>query len=262
MEWCQARGHRPCLHRCAARNLHVGATQAITGHSVGLMGGVFRGFGPELYEFFEGITAHNDKAWFTAHRQQYETQVREPLEALFSDLESTFGEAKLFRIHRDVRFSKDKTPYKTAQAGLIHLPGGSTRYLQVNADGVMIGAGVPHMDAAQLARYREAVAGSPGEELASAIATLAKAKYIVGTLGPEGITPEGELKRVPRDYAPDHPRGDLLRCKSLIAAVSFDRPSWLGSAKAITEVSKRWTAMQPVIDWLDTHVGPAEPRTR
>jgi uncharacterized protein (TIGR02453 family) len=226
------------------------------------MGGAFRGFGPELYEFFEGLTANNDKAWFTEHKQQYETQVREPLEALFSDLEPAFGEAKLFRIHRDVRFSKVKTPYKTAQAGLIHLPGGSTRYMQVNADGVMFGAGVPHMDPGQVARYRAAVAGDAGEQLASAIATLTRAKYVVGTLGPDGITPEGELKRVPRDYPPDHPRGDLLRCKSLIAAISFDRPAWLGSPRAVTEVAKRWTAMQPVISWLDTHVGPAEPRTR
>lgn len=240
----------------------VGATQVVTPLSVGLMGGAFRGFGPELYEFFEGLTANNDKAWFTEHKQQYETHVRQPLEALFSDLEPTFGEAKLFRIHRDVRFSKNKTPYKTAQAGLIHLPGGSTRYLQVNADGVMIGAGAPHMDAAQLARYREAVAGSSGEQLASAIATLTKAKYVVGTLDPDGITPEGELKRVPREYPPDHPRADLLRYKSLIAAVSFDRPAWLGSANAVAKVSKRWTEIQPVIDWLDTYVGPADARSR
>lgn len=226
------------------------------------MGGAFTGFGPELYEFFDGLTANNDKVWFTAHKAQYETQVRLPLEALFSDLEPEFGEAKLFRIHRDVRFSHDKTPYKTAQAGLIHLPGGATRYLQVNAEGVMIGAGAPHLDSGQVARFRAAVAGDAGADLADAIGALRKSRFLVGTLGPEGITPDGELKRVPREYPPDHPRGDLLRYKSLIAAMSFDRPVWLGSAKAVGEVAKRWRATQPVIDWLDTHVGPGDPRTR
>jgi hypothetical protein len=76
-----------------------------------------------------------------------------------------------------------------------------------------------------MARYREAVAGSAGEQLASAIANLTVAKYMVGTLGPEGVTPEGELMRVPRDYPPDHPQGDPLRYKSLIGAVPFDRPA-------------------------------------
>lgn len=224
------------------------------------MTGSFRGFGPGLYEFFEGLIENNHKGWFTEHKAQYQTEVKEPLEALFDDLEPKFGAAKLFRINRDVRFSHDKTPYKTAQAGIIHVDGGVTRYLQVGPDGIMIGVGSPHMDAGQLARYREAVGGTPGESLAATVASLRRARYMVGTLGPDGITPEGDLKRVPAGFPPDHPRAALLRCKSLIAAVSFDRPAWLLKPKAVGEVATRWNAMQPVIDWLATHVGPADPR--
>lgn len=224
--------------------------------------GSFRGFGPGLYEFFEGITEHNDKAWFTEHKALYVEAVRTPLEDLFDDLEPDFGEAKLFRINRDVRFSHDKTPYKTAQAGIIHLPGGATRYLQVSASGLMVGVGGPHFDSAQVARYREAVGGRPGEALAATIDGLRRSGHQVGTLGPEGITPEGELKRVPSGFAPDHPRADLLRYKSLIAAISFERPSWLATNRTVSEVAKRWRAMQPIADWLADHVGPGDPRRR
>jgi uncharacterized protein (TIGR02453 family) len=220
----------------------------------------FRGFGPGLYEFFEGLSAHNERAWFAEHKAQYESQVREPLEALFDDLEPEFGPARIFRIHRDVRFSKDKTPYKTSQAGLIDRGNGATRYLQVGADGVMIGVGAPHFDREQLSRFRRAVGGDDGEELAEVLAGLRRRRYDVGTLGPDGITSTGELKRVPSGFPPDHPRADLLRYKSLIAAVSFDRPTWLGSSKAVAEVTTRWRLMQPLADWLERAVGPAAPR--
>ncbi len=224
------------------------------------MAASFSGFGPGLYEFFEGLSAHNDRAWFAEHKAQYDSEVREPLEALFDDLEPEFGPARIFRIHRDVRFSKDKTPYKTAQAGLIDRGSGATRYLQVGADGVMIGVGAPHFDREQLSRFRLAVGGDDGEELADVLAGLRRRRYDVGTLGPDGITPTGELKRVPSGFPPDHPRADLLRYKSLIAAVSFDRPAWLESAKAVAEVATRWRLMQPLADWLERAVGPAAPR--
>lgn len=220
----------------------------------------FSGFGPGLYEFFEGLAANNDRAWYAEHKSEYESQVRAPLEALFDDLEPEFGAARLFRIHRDVRFSRDKTPYKTSQAGLIDTGTGSTRYLQVDAVGVMIGVGAPHFDRDQLARYRQAVGGDAGEELAALVAGLRRRHYDVGTLGPDGITPVGELKRVPTGFPPDHPRADLLRYKSLIAAVSFERPGWLETSKAVAEVAKRWRVMQPLADWLDRAVGPPTPR--
>lgn len=222
------------------------------------MSGSFSGFGPGLYEFFDGLEANNDRAWFAEHKGRYEAEVRDPLEALFDSLEDEFGPAKLFRIHRDVRFSKDKRPYKTAQGGLIRRPGGSTWYLQVDASGVMVGAGAPHFDRGQLERYRSAVGGSPGEALADHVAALRRRRYAVGTLGPSGVDPAGDLKRVPAGFATDHPRADLLRYKRLIVAVSSERPAWLTSSRAAAEVAKRWHAMQPVDDWLDEHVGPPE----
>lgn len=219
----------------------------------------FEGFGPGLYEFFEGLAVHNDRGWFAEHKVQYETEVRAPLEDLLDALEPEFGAARLFRLHRDVRFSKDKSPYKTQQGGLIDMGTGCTRYLHVDAAGIMLGTGAPHLDRDQLARFRDAVAGSPGEELGDVVRGLRRRRFDVGTLGPGGITPEGDLQRVPRGYPADHPRADLLRCKSLIAAVSFERPTWLESGRAVAEVTRRWRAMQPLADWIGAHVGAASP---
>ena len=160
----------------------------------------FSGFGRGLYEFFEGLAANNDRAWYAEHKSEYESQVRAPLEALFDDLEPEFGAARLFRIHRDVRFSRDKTPYKTSQAGLIDTGTGSTRYLQVDAVGVMIGVGAPHFDRDQLARYRQAVGGDPrrvvpGHE-AAVFEQFPAQRFDDGLLGSEIFLRPGDERRL------------------------------------------------------------------
>ena len=122
----------------------------------------FRGFGPRVSTFFADLAEHNERDWFLAHKAEFVSDVKEPFEALLDALEPTFGPGKLFRINRDIRFSADKSPYKTAQAAIIDQGPRGTLYVQVSATGAMIGAGAPHFDPEQLRRYREAVAGDPG----------------------------------------------------------------------------------------------------
>lgn len=220
------------------------------------MAPAFQGFGQAMLEFFEDLEDNNDKAWFDAHRSTYLDEVKAPLQALLDELEPEWGRAKLFRINRDIRFSADKRPYKTQQAALIDRGARGTLYVSVDADGIMVGCGTPHLDSAQVARWRAAVAGEPGEELADLVARLRRSSYVVGTLGREGITAEGDLKRVPKPYPADHPRADLLRLKALVAARSWQRPAWLGTRRTLTEVRRAWTATEPLADWLGTHVGP------
>ena len=220
------------------------------------MAPAFQGFGQAMLEFFEDLEDNNDKAWFDAHRSTYLDEVKAPLQALLDELEPEWGRAKLFRINRDIRFSADKRPYKTQQAALIDRGARGTLYVSVDADGIMVGCGTPHLDSAQVARWRAAVAGEPGEELADLVARLRRSSYVVGTLGREGITAEGDLKRVPKPYPADHPRADLLRLKALVAARSWQRPAWLGTRLTLTEVRRAWTATEPLADWLGTHVGP------
>lgn len=222
----------------------------------------FTGFGPQVHDFFAQLAEHNDRDWFLAHKPDYLTSVREPFEALLAELEPTFGPGRLFRINRDVRFSADKSPYKTVQGAVIERGAPGTLYVQVNAEGAMIGAGVPQFDAGQLRRYREAVAGDAGVELAALVARLRRSSFAVGTLDDgevaDGI---GDLKRVPTPYPADHPRADLLKLKRIIAARSFDQPAWLRSHAAVARITSVWQRLDPLGDWLAEHVGaPTEAR--
>src|SRR6476469_9401225 len=111
----------------------------------------FGGFTDEAFAFYEGLQADNSKPYWTAHKDTYERHVREPLLGLCAELEEEFGPIKVFRRYRDVRFSKDKTPYKTHQGG--HTSEGF--YVQVDADGLMVAGGMHAPTSDQLHRYRE-----------------------------------------------------------------------------------------------------------
>jgi uncharacterized protein (TIGR02453 family) len=206
----------------------------------------FRGWPSEALEFYEGLTADNSKSYWTAHLNVYETQVRGPMEELLAALEPEFGAGKIFRPYRDVRFSKDKSPYKTHLAAW--LAGGG--YLQLSADGLAAGTGMYQMAPDQLDRYRRAVTDEwSGKELTSLIATVEKA----------GISVHGRdsLKTTPRGYPKDHPRLDLLRHKGLVAWQEWTPAAWLGTAAAKKRVVDFLHTSHPLREWLDTHVGPS-----
>src|SRR5689334_3791821 len=112
----------------------------------------FGGFGPAAFTWFAGLEKDNNKAWFDAHRDTYEREVRGPLTEL---LEELAGDAPVWlaRPNRDVRFSKDKSPYKTRAYGTID----GRLYCELSSPGLFAGTGLYHMDAGQLERYRAAV---------------------------------------------------------------------------------------------------------
>ena len=101
----------------------------------------FQGFGKGACRFYEELAEDNSRDWFAANRARYEAEVRAPLEYLLDDLADEFGEGKVFRPNRDVRFSKDKSPYKTNAAAVIEGGSGHALYMQISADGLMIGGG-------------------------------------------------------------------------------------------------------------------------
>jgi uncharacterized protein (TIGR02453 family) len=205
----------------------------------------FRGWPSEALEFYDGLSADNSKSYWTAHLTVYETQVRAPMEELLAALEPEFGPGKIFRPYRDVRFSKDKSPYKNHLAAW--LTGGG--YLQLSASGLATGTGMYHLEADQLGRYRRAVAEEwSGKELTDRIATLERAG--IGVLGRDS------LKTTPRGYPNDHPRIDLLRHKGLVAWQEWPPAAWLGTAAAKTRVIGFLRGSRPLREWLDTHVGP------
>jgi uncharacterized protein (TIGR02453 family) len=204
---------------------------------------MFEGFGPEAVAWFEGLERDNSRAYFHATRPTYEEQVREPLEDLLDELAGEIGgEVKVFRQHRDVRFSKDKSPYKTRTYGVIH--GGAALYAEISARGLFAAAGYWRMSPEQLERYRAAVLDdAAGEALAAGVASSPLEVF------------EPELKTAPRGYPRDHPRVALLRHKSLIAGSRMPPGPDLGTRGALDHVAGTWESARPITAWLDEHVG-------
>lgn len=200
----------------------------------------------EAIEFFEGLEADNSKTYWQEHKAIYEQSVRAPMDELLAEMAPEFGEPKVFRPYRDVRFSNDKSPYKTAIAA--SLAGGG--YVQLTAEGLGAGSGMYMMAPDQLERYRSAVAAGPsGNELTSLIGVAASA----------GIDVSGHevLKRAPRGYPSDHERIDLLRNKGLVAWKQWPAGAWLGRPSGKTRIVAFLRAAGPLNDWLAANVGPS-----
>lgn len=214
----------------------------------------FRGFPPEALEFYRGLEADNTKAYFDAHRETYERAVREPLEDLLAEGAAEFGAGKVFRPHRDVRFSKDKSPYKLSASAVAHR-GAASYYLALSTAGLHVGGGVYELSRDQRNRYREAVVrprtGKALERISSALAA-------------DGFTFTGpDLKRAPKGYDPGHERIALLRRTRCAATRAYPPgPDVHQPRRARAAVLGTWRAIGPLIAWLDKHVGPAtEPAT-
>ena len=204
----------------------------------------FRGWPKEAVTFFESLEADNSRDYWHAHKATYEQSVRGPLEALLDELAGEFGEAKIFRPNRDIRFSADKSPYKTNIAATI----GTRGYVSFSADGLGTGSGYYVMAPDQLDRYRKAVVdGRKGARLESVTDELKAGGIELGAYD--------TLKTAPRGYDKEHPRIELLRLKGLIAWRSWPVAAWMATAKAKGRVVDVLRAAQPMIDWLDKNVG-------
>jgi uncharacterized protein (TIGR02453 family) len=204
----------------------------------------FRGWPAEALEFFEGLEAENSKAYWQRNKDAYESLVRAPMEELLAELEPEWGEGRIFRPYRDVRFSADKSPYKTHIGATV-----GDGYVQLTSNGLGAGAGMWEMAPGQLQRYREAVdEARSGNKLAAIVAAVRAA-------GTE-VTGHDVLKTAPRGYAKDHPRIELLRYKGLIAWQEWPAGAWLGTRRAKDRVVKFLELSVPLTKWLRTHVGP------
>lgn len=212
----------------------------------------FRGFPEGALDFFVELEANNERSWWLANKARFDAEVREPMRALLDQLEPGHGTFHVFRMNRDTRFSKDKSPYKLAHAAVTEREGGATLYVQLDRSGLFVGGGVYHPARDQLARYRAAVADDrAGPELEVAVDAVRKAGVDVGS-------GEDVLARAPKGYPPDHPRIDLLRWKGCITSRAIGAPAWLHTARAAKEVEKVWQRSEPVLSWLDAHVGPSQ----
>jgi uncharacterized protein (TIGR02453 family) len=208
----------------------------------------FRGFPPQAVSFYEALHADNSRAFWQAHKSEYDSFVKAPMLDLLAEL-ADHGPFHVFRPYQDVRFAKGRPPYKEQIGAYGESEGGAGHYVQFSADGLMIGAGYYAMASDQLARFREAVADDArGGELATLVEDAGRTGLSAGAIS--------ELKTAPRGYPKDHPRVEILRRKGLIMHRSWPVAPWLHTAKVVTRVRDGWERARPVCEWLDAHVGP------
>jgi uncharacterized protein (TIGR02453 family) len=218
----------------------------------------FTGFPDEGLVFYEGLEADNSKTYWTQHKADWEAHVRAPFQALLDELAPEFGVVKIFRPYRDVRFSADKTPYKTHQGASVRSedPGVlGAWYVQISADGLRVAGGVWRLESDQVARYRRAVAdGVQGPRLAAEVQRLSAAGYGIGG---------DRLTRPPKGFdVDDDARADLLLHKSLSAHQQWEPAEWLHEREALDRVRTAWREFVPLNRWLADNVGPTSKEIR
>ena len=212
--------------------------------------GEFTGFPGSAFAFYRGLAEDNSKAYFDEHRDVYDHEVRLPMEELLAAVADTYGDnAKVFRPNRDVRFSKDKSPYKDHIGAVLREgEGRPVLYVQLNGEGMFAATGYYWMSRDQLERFYAAIDDDrKGTELEGLVAEARDAGLDVGG---------SQLKTGPRGYAKDHPRIELLRHKHLTTSRTWPEYKWMQTREALRRITATWEEGEPINAWLEQHVGP------
>ncbi len=221
----------------------------------------FSGFPVEALQFLADLAANNNKPWFTENKPKYEENVLAPARdfvlALGVELQVLSPEVvadprvnkSIFRIYRDVRFSKDKTPYKTnlalwfpatASGAKFDKPG---YYFSLEADSLMLGVGIHGFAKPLLKAYRDAVVDPElGPELAKIVAQTLAIGYGIG---------EKTYKRTPRGYDPEHEYADLLLYSGLTAGFQSEIPAELHTADLVDYCFEKYAELAPLVHWIE-----------
>ncbi len=213
----------------------------------------FTGFPVAALDFYDDLEVDNTKSFWESHKHVYDESVKAPMVALTAALEPEFGKAKIFRPYRDVRFAKDKTPYKTHQGAFVAAGPALGWYVEISPRGVRVGAGFYEASGERLAAIRDAIVeDKSGGALQRLLTRLEKAGFEVG----------GErLKTAPRGYDRDHPRIDLLRHKQIVLGKPYGFEKVIHTPAVLDLVRSDWQALKPLVTWLERAVagvpGPA-----
>ncbi len=229
----------------------------------------FAGFGPPALRFFRGLRRHNDRTWFTAHRAEFELHVRDPMRALVEEMDARLGRMapelvgdparSVFRIHRDVRFSADKSPYKThvaAQfyhrdagrgAGRDAVGAGASFYFHLDPAESFVAGGLWLPARPALGAIRDAIAAEP-----QAFESIVRAPRFRRRFG--ALEDDAMLTRMPRGYADTHPAARWLRHRSFVGYRALSEAEVLGPGlPRVLETD--FAALLPLVRWLNAAVG-------
>ena len=209
----------------------------------------FTGIPAEAFDFYDALAADNSRSFWEDHKHEYLACVREPLAALGEELGPQFGEPHLYRPYRDIRFSKDKTPYKDHQGMYVEMRNGLGWYVQLSAAGLMVAGGWYTSTPAQVANFRAAVDADTSGQLPALLTPLTR----------KGFTLDGQqLKTHPRGFDAEHPRVQWLRYRTLYVTHRWEPSAWMGPRRTVSRVRDSWQAMTPTMQWLADKVGPGE----
>ena len=213
----------------------------------------FEGWPAEATALLADIAADNRADRWPELREGHAALVRGPTLALAAELEAQFGPVRVFRAHSTRRFRPDVPPLRTDTGGVSTSPGGCGMGVVLSVDAFTVTVGHWRFDAGQRRRYRAAVDDvESGETLAGLLRRLAASGL--------PADPEGELQILPRGWKPDHPRVRLARRRGLQVARRWELGPWVATPEPLERVRSAWRAAAPLVEWLDTHVGPASPR--
>jgi uncharacterized protein (TIGR02453 family) len=228
----------------------------------------FTGFRPAALTFLRGLSRHNDRVWFEANRPRYESELRGPLAALVEEVDARLGtiapeivghpKRSLFRIHRDVRFSSDKRPYKTnvaawffhdggdrtvGGAGRSGAHGGAGFYFDIGLTGSWLGGGIWMPPRPTLTRIRERV-----DEDHASLARILRAPEVRRRFG--ALSPDGTLTRMPRGYPDTHPAASFLRHQSFTLGRQLNERE-LFSPRLPDLLARDFARLVPLVRWLN-----------
>ena len=210
----------------------------------------FTGFPVAAFDFYDDLEVDNTKSFWEAHKGVYDEAVKQPMTALTAALAPEFGDAKIFRPYRDVRFSKDKTPYKTHQGAFVAAGQSMGWYVEIAPRGMRVGGGFYEASGARLAAVRDSIVDDKtGKQLQRILTKAAKDGFELG----------GEqLKTSPRGYDADHPRIDLLRHKQIILGKPYGFEKFIHGPELLDHVRADWRALKPLVAWLETAFARAD----
>ncbi|AEF39900.1 DUF2461 domain-containing protein [Hoyosella subflava] len=202
----------------------------------------FAGFPVSALDFYEDLEDDNSKAFWASHKAIYDADVRAPMVSLLAALEPEFGAGKIFRPYRDVRFSKNKAPYKTHQGAYVAAAPSVGWYVQIDASGLFVAGGFYGGTSEQVSALRKTLDDDKrGRDLENAVTALVGQGYEIGG---------DKLKTRPRGVPEDHPRLGLMRHKSLTVSRAYVSPDWLTTTRTLDMVRQDWRAFQPLIGRL------------
>jgi uncharacterized protein (TIGR02453 family) len=201
----------------------------------------FNGFPDAALDFYDDLELDNTRSFWESHKHVYDAAVRQPMLALTAELAEEFGPAKVFRPYRDVRFAKDKTPYKNHQGAIVQVGAATGYYVEIGSPGVRVSGGYYHAAAPDLARIRTAIdVEHSGTVLERTVYDLEQAGFVLG----------GEkLKTTPRGYPAEHPHIELLRHRSLSMTRYYGFEN-LHTPDLLDRVRTDWRDLRPLVEWV------------